>query len=127
MNSVHMIGRLGRDPELKVTQSGTEVANWSLAVQRDFKNGAGERETDWIPCVAWRGTAKFVAEYARSGARIACKGRWQVRKYEHEGEKRTAHELVCEQVEIIDWPDKTDAGTQGATQDDGQFDPFTDE
>ena len=67
LNSVTLMGRLTRDPELKHTQSGTAVVSFTLAVDRDFKSQSGVKETDFIDCVAWRNTAEFVSKYFSKG------------------------------------------------------------
>lgn len=67
LNRIIIMGRLTRDPELRHTQSGTAVASFSLAVDRDFKNQNGEKETDFIDVVAWRNSAEFVSRYFTKG------------------------------------------------------------
>ena len=69
MNKVVLIGRLTKDPELRYTQGGTAVANFTLAVNRRFANQSGEREADFINCVAWQKTAEFVANYFKKASR----------------------------------------------------------
>lgn len=70
LNKVILIGRLGRDPEIRYTQSGVACANFSIAVDRRFKNAEGERETDWITCVAWRKLAELAQQYCFKGSLI---------------------------------------------------------
>lgn len=100
LNKVIIMGRLGRDPEVKYTQSGTKVASFSLAVDRDFKDKAtGARGTDWVDVVAWRQTAEFAAKYFRKGQMAVVEGRLQVRDYvDREGGKRRAVEVVADQI-----------------------------
>ena len=74
MNKVLLIGRLTKDPELRYTQSGTAVASFTLAVNRRFSNQSGEREADFINCVAWQKSAEFVANYFRKGQQMALEG-----------------------------------------------------
>lgn len=101
MNKVLLIGRLTKDPELKYTPSGTGVANFTIAVDRRFQKN-GEREADFINCVAWGKTAEFVANYFQKGKQMALEGRLQVRSYDgDDGQKRWVTEVVVEQVEFV--------------------------
>ncbi|MBD3265940.1 single-stranded DNA-binding protein [bacterium] len=103
MNRIILIGRLTRDPELRYTQSGIPVANFSVAVDRRFKNASGERETDFINIVAWRKQAELVGEYLNKGFQVAVEGSLQMRKYQtREGENRTAYEVVADSVQFLD-------------------------
>jgi len=105
LNKVILIGRLTRDPELRYTPSGVAVASFTLAVERDFKNQAGEREVDFIPVVVWNRLAEIVSENLQKGRLLAVEGRLQVRSYEtQEGQKRRASEVVAEKVQFLDWP-----------------------
>ncbi|MBR3592177.1 MAG: single-stranded DNA-binding protein [Clostridia bacterium] len=98
LNSVIIMGRLTADPELRTTQSGLSVTSFQVAVERNYKNGE-ERQTDFINCVAWRGTADFVTTYFKKGQMIAIQGSLQTRNYEDKnGNKRTAYDVVAEQV-----------------------------
>lgn len=102
MNKVILIGRLTKDPDLRYTQSGTAVASFTLAVNRRFANQNGERETDFINCVAWNKFAEFVANYFTKGQQMALEGRLQVRSYEGDGGKRRwVTEVVVEQMEFV--------------------------
>ena len=100
LNHITIMGRLTRDPELRMTQSQTQVASFTLAVDRDFGGrGDGERQTDFIDCVAWRQTAEFVSKYFSKGRMAVVSGRLQSRKWEtREGEKRTSWEVVADNV-----------------------------
>ena len=102
LNKTFIQGRLGRDPELKHTQSGTAVVSFSLAVDRDFKDKAtGQRATDWIDVIAWRQTAEFVTKYFRKGSMAIVEGRLQVRSWtdKDSGGKRYRTEVVAEPAE----------------------------
>ena len=90
LNKIFLMGRLTRDPELRRTQTGTPVASFSLAVDRDFKDKAtGERSTDFIDVVAWRQTAEFVSRYFTKGRMAVVEGRLQIRDWtDKEGGKR---------------------------------------
>lgn len=99
LNKVIVMGRLVRDPELRRTNSGTAVASFTIACDRDFKSDGGEREADFIECVAWRNTAEFVSKYFAKGRMAVVSGRLQTRNWtSKEGNKRKATEIVAESV-----------------------------
>lgn len=95
LNTVNLMGRLTRDPELRSTGSGKSVANFSLAVERDIASAVtGKREADFIDCVAWGKTAEFVSQWFRKGSMAVVSGRLQVRPWEDQnGNKRKAVEV----------------------------------
>lgn len=102
MNKILLVGRLTKDPELRYTQSGIAVASFTLAVNRRFTNQNGEREADFINCVAWQKAAEFVANYFKKGQQMALEGRLQVRSYEgNDGQRRWVTEVVAEQIEFV--------------------------
>ena len=99
LNKIILMGRLTRDPELRKTQSGTAVASFSLAVDRDYKDQSGEKETDFIDVVAWRNTAEFVSKYFTKGRMAVVEGRLQIRDWtDRDGGKRRSAEVVAENV-----------------------------
>ena len=100
LNHITIMGRLTRDPELRRTGSGIAVASFSVAVDRDFgKNENGEKETDFIDCVAWRNTAEYVSKYVTKGRMVAVSGRLQIRSWtDKEGNKRRTAEVVADNV-----------------------------
>lgn len=99
LNTIVIMGRLTRDPELRATPQGVSVASFSLAVDRDFKGQNGERETDFIPCVAWKGKAEFISRYFKKGSMAVIEGRLQIRPYEDaDGKKRTAAEVIVNNI-----------------------------
>lgn len=100
LNKIILMGRLGRDPEVRYTQSGTPVASFSLAVDRDFVDQAtGRRPTDWIEVAAWNAKAKFVQQYFRKGQLAVVEGRLQIRDWtDKEGAKRRTAEVVADQL-----------------------------
>ena len=99
LNKIILMGRLTRDPELRRTQSGTAVASFTLAVDRDYKPQDGERETDFIDIVAWRGTAEFVSKYFSKGRMAVVEGRLQVRDWkDKDGAKRRSTDVVADNV-----------------------------
>jgi single-strand DNA-binding protein len=90
LNIITVMGRLTADPELRRTQSGTSVANFTVAVERDF----GEKTTEFIPCVAWRQTGEFISKYFHKGSMIAVTGSLQSRKWQdRDGNNRTSWEI----------------------------------
>ena len=100
LNHIVIMGRLTRDPELRRTGSGVAVASFTVAVDRDFsgKDG-GEKETDFIDCVAWRQTGEFVSKYFTRGSMIVVSGRLQIRNWtDKEGNKRRSAEVVADNV-----------------------------
>ena len=100
LNHITIMGRLTRDPELRRTGSGIAVASFTVAVDRDFGNrDGGERETDFIDCVAWRQTGEFVSMYFTKGSMIVVSGRLQIRNWnDKEGNKRRTAEVVADNV-----------------------------
>ena len=100
LNHITIMGRLTRDPELRRTGSGVAVASFTLAVDRDFgKNDNGERETDFIDCVAWRQTGEFVSKYFTTGRMPVVSGRLQIRSWnDKDGNKRRTAEVVADNV-----------------------------
>lgn len=102
MNKVILTGRLTQDPEMRHTGNGTQVANFTLAVNRDFKNQQGEREADFINCVVWKKLAELVTNHLSKGRMIAIEGRLQTRSYEdNQGVRRKAVEVVANNVEFL--------------------------
>ena len=100
LNHIVIMGRLTRDPELRRTGSGIAVASFSVAVDRDFGGrDGGEKETDFIDCVAWRQTGEFVSKYFTKGSMIVVSGRLQIRSWtDKEGNKRRTAEVVADNV-----------------------------
>ena len=100
LNHIVIMGRLTRDPELRRTGSGIAVTSFSLAVDRDFgKNENGEKETDFIDCVAWRQTGEFVSKYFTKGRMAVVSGRLQIRSWtDKEGNKRRTAEVIADNV-----------------------------
>nr|DAQ81274.1 MAG TPA: Single strand binding protein [Caudoviricetes sp.] len=100
LNQVAIQGRLVRDPELRRTNSGKAVTSFSLACDRDFKNQqTGEKEVDFLDCVAWGGTGETVAKYFSKGQLAAVSGRLQIRQYtDKNGQKRRQAEILVSNV-----------------------------
>lgn len=99
LNKIFIMGRLTRDPELRRTQNGTAVAGFALAVDQDFKNADGTKETDFIEVVAWRSSAEFVSKYFTKGRMAIVEGRLQIRDWtDKNGNKRRNAEVVANNV-----------------------------
>jgi len=114
LNNVNLVGRLTRDPELKFSTSGVAVANFSLAVDRTFKNKQGEKETDFISIVVLGKQAENCSNYIGKGSLVAVSGRIQTRTYEgKDGQKRYVTEVLAEQVHFLDRRDSSRNGEQG--------------
>ncbi len=114
LNHITIMGRLTRDPELRRTGSGVAVASFTLAVDRDFgKNENGEKETDFIDCVAWRQTGEFVSKYFTKGRMAVVSGRLQIRPWtDKDGNKRRTAEIVADNVYFGD--SRRDGDTAGS-------------
>ena len=111
LNQIIVMGRMVRDPELRRTANGTAVASFTLAVDRDFtgKDG-GEKETDFIDCVAWRNTGEFVGKYFTKGRMACVSGRLQIRSWtDKDGNKRRSAEVVADNVYFADSKNATES------------------
>lgn len=101
LNQTVLVGRIVRDPELRETESGNKVTNLTLAVPRSYKNSNGEYDTDFIPCVLWRGVAENVTEYCHKGDLIGVKGRIQTRNIDSDETYHQIIELVAEKITFL--------------------------
>ena len=123
INSANLTGRLTRDVDLKYTSGGVAIANFTLAVDRSFKSANGERETDFINCVAFRKTAEIMANHLRKGSLIGVTGRIQTRNYENNaGQKVYVTEIVAENFAFLE--SKKEQQSNRNTYSDGSPDPF---
>jgi len=103
MNNVCLIGRITKDPELRYTPSNVANAQFTLAVNREYKNANGEYEADFINCVAWKQTAEFVAKYAKKGNQLGITGSIQTRNYQaQDGTTRYVTEVIAKSVVLCD-------------------------
>ena len=103
INSIILVGRLTRDPELRYTPNGKAVANFTLAVDRPFMGQGGEKQTDFIRVTTWRKLAENCSNYIGKGSLVALKGRLEVRSWENdEGQRRTMAEVVADTVQFLD-------------------------
>ena len=117
MNHIVLVGRLTKDPELKYTPNGVATASFTLAVDRQFTNKAGEKETDFIPIVTWQKQAENCANYLQKGRMCAVQGRLQIRTYDNkEGQKRWVTEVVAANVQFLDKAPKGQTETQQPAQ-----------
>lgn len=111
MNKAILVGNLTKDPELTTTQSGINVTRFTVACQRKYANENGERDCDFINCVAWRTSAEFIHKYFKKGNKIGIVGTIQTRSYDAEdGTKRYVTEVVVEESEFVQ--SKRDDGSQ---------------
>lgn len=102
INQVTLVGRLTKDPELRYTPDGKAVSNITLAVNRNFRNTAGDYEADFVHCTIWNKTAENTAQYCRKGSIIGITGRIQTRRYDNqEGKKVYVTDVVAELVQFI--------------------------
>ncbi|MEA3423939.1 MAG: single-stranded DNA-binding protein [Bacillota bacterium] len=123
MNSVFLIGRLTKDPELRfVAGSGKAVANFSLAVNREFSK---EKKTDFFRIVVWGKQAESVANYLKKGRLVAVRGSLQTSNYEDKNNvKRYVTDIVADRVEFLEWGDKSNSTQQKASDDEFDFSDF---
>lgn len=102
MNKVILSGRLTKDPELKATSSGKQFCNFTIAVDRRFKDANGNRQADFINCVAWNQTATFIQKYFHKGNKISVAGSINTRSYEDNGQKRFITEVLIDEAEFVE-------------------------
>ena len=103
MNKVILIGRITKDPEVKQTPSNLHVCSFTIAVDRKFKDNAGNKLTDFINCVAWRQLADLLGNYFHKGSKIGLTGSLQSRSYDDQnGNRRTVIEVLVEEIEFLD-------------------------
>ena len=103
MNKAILKGRLTKDPEARTTQGGVNVCTFTLAVDRPHRDGNGNKVTDFLPCVAWRQTADFVAQYIHKGNQLLIEGSIQTRSYDaQDGSKRHVTEIVVDRAEFCE-------------------------
>ena len=112
MNRVILVGRLTKDPEVKTTQSQVSVCSFTLAVDRRFKAANGERQADFLSCVAWRQQAELLGRYFQKGSRIGIVGNLQSRSYDDQtGKKVYVTEVVVDEIEFLDSKRDSAAGS----------------
>ncbi len=125
LNKVMVIGRLGADPEMRYTPSGSPVTNFRVAVNRRTRagdNGESQEETDWFPVVAWQKLGEICAEHLTKGSKVYIEGRLQVRQWEDQsGQKRYTTEIVASDLIMLDGR-PSQVASVGADRDPGQLD-----
>lgn len=121
INNVVLVGRMTRDAELRYTPSNQAVATFTLAVNRNFKNQAGEREADFINCVIWRQQAENLANWAKKGTLVGITGRIQTRNYENQqGQRVYVTEVIADNFQILE-SRATREGQSGGSYNTGGF------
>lgn len=114
LNHIAIMGRLTKDPELRRTGTGVAVTSFTVAVDRDFKSDNGEKETDFINCVAWRQTGEFVSKYFSKGRMAVVSGRLQIRSWtDKDGNKKNTAEIVADNVYFGDSKNESTSGYTG--------------
>lgn len=126
LNRAILVGRLTRDVELKYTPSGVPVANFTVAVDRNAKpDEQGNKETDFIPCVAWRQSAEYAGQYLGKGALVAVDGRIRIRKWQDpQGQQRIVTEVVCDRVQGLESKRAREEREAAPADDRDTHDPF---
>lgn len=117
LNKVVIMGRLTANPELRRTTSGTDVATFTVAVDRKYKDQNGDRQTDFLNCVAWRGTATFIEKYFKKGQQIIVEGSIQNRSYDKDGQKRNITEIIAENAFFAGEKKESDTTYNNSTPD----------
>lgn len=101
MNNCNFIGRLTKDPEAKATSNGKTFCNFSIAVDRGYKDSQGKRIADFIPCIAWDPTASLITKYFKKGNLIGINGRMESNSYDDNGTKRTNYSILVNNIDFI--------------------------
>lgn len=102
INRTVLVGRITKDPEIRYTQSGTAVANFTMAVNRQFTNANGEREADFISCIVWRKAAENFCNFTHKGSLVGIDGRIQTSSYEKEGQRVYATQVVVDSFSLLE-------------------------
>ncbi|EGQ3311325.1 TPA: single-stranded DNA-binding protein [Staphylococcus pseudintermedius] len=117
INRVVLVGRLTKDPEFRTTQSGVEVATFTLAVNRNYKNKNGEQQADFINCIVFRKQAENVNNYLNKGNLAGVDGRLQSRSYENqEGRRIFVTEVICDSVQFLESKNNNQSNNQSQQQ-----------
>lgn len=128
MNKAILIGNLTKDPELATTNNGISVCKFTLAVSRRYIGASGERETDFLNIVVWRGQAENCHKYLRKGSKCAVVGNIQSRSYEaQDGTKRYITEIVAEEVEFLSSRNSSDSAAATKTEEVTELKPIEDD
>lgn len=103
MNKVELVGRLTKDPEIRLTANQTQFCQFTVAVDRKFKDANGQRQADFISCLAWKNTAVFIQKYFHKGNKIGVVGSIQTRSYDDQnGQKKFVTEVIVDEVEFVE-------------------------
>jgi single-strand DNA-binding protein len=102
INKVILVGRITKDPDLKMTQTNIPVVRFTLAVNRTFTDASGERQADFITCVVWRKQAENLNTYVKKGALLGIEGRIQTGQYEADGVTKYTTEVICDSVQFLE-------------------------
>lgn len=113
MNKVELVGRFTKDPESKLTANQVQYCQFTIAVDRRFKDSNGNRQTDFINCIAWKQTAVFIQKYFKKGNRIGIVGSIQTRNYDDEnGQKHYITEVLVDEAEFVENTNKTESSPE---------------
>lgn len=128
MNKVILMGRLVKDCDVRYTNSGKSVCQFTVAVDRPFKKEDGKKEADFIPVVLWGNAAEFIGNNVSKGKRVCVEGRLQIRNYDDkDGRKVWVSEVIASNVEVIDWNDKDKMNTNESEEGFDKFGAFVEE
>ena len=125
VNRIFVGGRVGKTPEIRKTQSGKSVANFSIAVTEKYN---GKEDVTWLNVTAWDKSAEFAEKWIQKGARVLVVGKIQIRQYDdRDGNKRTSTDVIAQDIQVIDWPDKEGSVSRENADIPGTNEPLTDE
>lgn len=124
INRTVLVGRLTKDPEIRYTQSGTAVANFTMAVNRQFTNTNGEREADFISCIIWRKAAENFCNYTHKGSLVGIDGRIQTSSYEKEGQRVYSTQVVVDSFSLLESKQQSQQRGQQSNASDALHDNF---
>ncbi|MDV2621176.1 single-stranded DNA-binding protein [Pediococcus acidilactici] len=124
INRTVLVGRLTKDPEIRYTQSGTAVANFTMAVNRQFTNANGEREADFIGCIIWRKAAENFCNYTHKGSLVGIDGRIQTSSYEKEGQRVYSTQVVVDSFSLLEPKQQSQQRGQQSNASDALHDNF---
>lgn len=127
MNKVQLVGRMTKEPDFKQTQAQKPYCAFTVAVDRKFKDANGQRQADFITCVAWNQTANFIAKYFHKGNRIGIVGSIQTRSYEKDGQKVFITEVVVDEAEFVESTSNGEAKTETKAEAKTEAKPSNDE
>ena len=111
LNNVSLVGRLTKDPEVKIIGEGTAICNFTLACNRPYKDANGEKQADFISCQAWKGQAEFIGSYMKKGNLIAITGAINTRTYDKDDVKHYVTEVNVSSVQSLEKKDDSDQGS----------------